>query len=274
LNFPARHGFELAGTLSINAPWAEITRTPLTANARAASGMKWGGAMSAEAIKPSNEKRVENAASSDSDLTHAEVQRDNTKRGIGGCLLYPLMLLIVQPILFLSMLNSVSTTSYPSKREVIWPYMIYDLLLLAAVIVLLVLFVKKSDILPAMFVLFLIIFSILSTLSANLFWRFPEARVAGRGDPMLSQMVMLFQTLLLVPYFVLDDRVRNTFVTDLAADSTLGIITRPLLPVASGLYGWLAGLGKKVYVFAIVFVIAVFMFGYAVDSIVLHGFIE
>ena len=230
--------------------------------------------MGAKAIKSSKEDRPKNAASSDLQPSDAGLQPDSAKRGIGGCLLYPLILLIVQPILFLSMLNAVSTTSYSARREVIWPYMTYDLLLLAAVIVLLVLFMKKSEILPAMFVLFLIIFSVLSTLSANLFWRFPEARVAGRGDPMLSQMVMLFQTLLLVPYFVLDDRVRNTFVTDLAADSTLGIITRPLLPLALRLYGRLVGLGKKVFVFAIVFVIAVFMFGYGVDSIVLHGFIE
>lgn len=228
--------------------------------------------MSVETIKPSNEEPMKNSGLIDLSSAVAESQHNEVKRGFGGCLLYPLILLIVQPIIFLSILNSVSKSSSPVR--VIWPYMIYDILLLAAVILLLVLFVKKMDILPAMFVLFLIVFSVLSSLSANLFWRFPEARVIGRGDPMLSQVVMLFQTLLLVPYFVLDDRVQNTFVNALSEQSTIGIFIKPLVPLAERLYGWLVGLGRKTYVFAIVFVIAAFMFGYAVDSIVLYGFIE
>ena len=207
-------------------------------------------------------------------LPDGEAQTGEVKRGFGGCLLYPLLLLIVQPISFLRMLSMVNQSSYMVRYEVFWPYMIYDLLLLAAVFILLVLFFKKMEVLPAMFVLFLIAFSLISSLSANLFWRFPEARVVGRGDPMLSQMVMLFQTLLLVPYFVLDDRVRNTFVNELEDGSMLGTIINPVVPLAKRLYNWLSGLGKKIYLFAIVFVIVSFLFGYAVDSIVLHGFIE
>jgi len=91
---------------------------------------------------------------------------------------------------------------------------------------------------------------------------------------MLSQMVMLFQTLLLVPYFVLDDRVRNTFVNELEEQSALRSIIKPFVPLAARLYAWLQGLGKKVFLFAILFVIAAFLLGYAVDSIVLYGIID
>jgi hypothetical protein len=233
-----------------------------------------GGAMSAETKKTLEESHKKNSTTGDSSLPDGAIQNEEVKQGFGGCLLYPILLLVVQPISFLRMLSMINQNSYAVRYEVIWPYMIYDFLLLAAVILLLVIFFKKMEVLPAMFVFFLVAFSILSSLSANLFWRFPESRVVGSGDPMLSQMVMLFQTLLLVPYFVLDDRVRNTFVNELDDDSVVGIIIKPFVPMAKRLYNWLVGLGKKVYLFAILFVIASFLFGYAVDSIVLHGFIE
>ncbi len=228
--------------------------------------------MDTESAKLSEETRGKVSTTGVSTLPDGETHNGEVKRGFGGCLLYPILLLVVQPISFLRMLSMLNQSSYMVRYEVFWPYMIYDLLLLTAVIVLSVLFFKKMEILPAMFVLFLIAFSVLSSLSANLFWRFPEARVGK--DPMLGQFVMLFQTLLLVPYFVLDDRVKNTFVNELEEQYALRSIIKPFVPLAARLYAWLQGLEKKVFLFAILFVIATFLLGYAVDSIVLYGFIK
>jgi hypothetical protein len=228
--------------------------------------------MSGKEIHTSNEEDKRVSRSGDSTSLESEKSQNDMKKGFGGCLLYPLFLLIVQPIAFIKAMDTTTNYSYAARYEVFWPYMIYDILLLVAVIVLLVLFWKKIKDLPAMYVLFLVGFSILSTLSANLFWRFPEARV--QKDPMLGQFVMLFQALLLVPYFVLDDRVRNTFVNDLDEQSLLGAIVRPFVPLSKRLYSWLKGLEKKVFVFAFLFVIASVLLGFAVDSIVLYGFID
>jgi hypothetical protein len=196
------------------------------------------------------------------------------KSGFGGCLLYPLLFLAAQPVLFVYMLATSFKSPLPNVTyRIFWPYTIYDLALLAAVITVLWLFVKKKAVAPAMFVLFLAVFAILSGLLVNVFWRLPEARVTGR-DPLSSHLAMLFNCLLLMPYFARDDRVKNTFIHAPAGDALVDQLIRPVAPVAERLYGWLARSGKRVFVYAFAFVILVFLIDWAVDSIVLYRFLR
>jgi hypothetical protein len=171
---------------------------------------------------------VEDAASAHG----VELQRSPTKTGIGGCLLYPLFFLGAQPCLFVYMLLHSRKISVPFvvRYRIYWLYLIYDLALLSAVAILLLLFVRKKAILPALFVLFLVSFSILSGLLANALWRLPEAQVVETtmGNPLWSHWVMLFQSLLLIPYFALDGRVRNTFTRALDERNLPDRLVKPI----------------------------------------------
>ena len=205
-----------------------------------------------------------------------EPQSHQAKTGVGGCLLYPLFFLIVQPLLFVNMLLT-STKSYSLGFQrvtyrIFWPYLLYDLLLLGAVVILLLLFVKKKAVLPAMFVFFLVLFAILSGLLANVFWRLPEARV--ERDTLGGHLVLLFQCLLLVPYFVLDGRVKNTFVRELDDRSLVDRLIRPIVTPTRLLYDWLVQRGKGVFLYTFAFVILVFVFDWVVDSLVLNVFLS
>ncbi len=217
---------------------------------------------------------VEDAASTQG----VEPQRSPTKAGIGGCLLYPLFFLGAQPFLFVYML--LNSRKIPGPFVVTYriygPYLIYDLALLSAVGILLLLFVRKKAILPALFVFFLVSFSILSGLLVNALWRLPGARVveAAIGNPLWSHFVMLFQSLLLIPYFALDGRVRNTFIRALDERNLLERLVKPIANPAERLYGWLARSGKRVFIYAFAFVVCMFFFDWVVDAIVLSLFLS
>jgi hypothetical protein len=224
--------------------------------------------------KSSNQVRTNQPLADDSSAHGVEPQSNKAKTGIGGCLLYPLIFLIAQPFLLVYMLLTSYNSPLPMVTyRIFWPYLIYDLLLLGAVVILLLLFARKKAILPAMFVFFLVLFSILSGLLTNLFWRLPEARVTGR-DPLLAHFVMLFQCLLLVPYFVLDGRVKRTFIHELDEHYIVDLMVKPIASTAERLYSWLVRRGKKVFLFTFAFVIFVALFDWAVDSIVLYVFLR
>ncbi len=202
-----------------------------------------------------------------------EPQSNKAKTGIGGCLLFPLLVLVAQPILFIYMLATARSSPWPmTTYRIFWPYMIYDLTLLGGVVILLMLFMQKKAILPAMFILFLVTFAILSGLVTNLFWRLPDARVTGR-DPLLSHFALLLQNVILIPYFALDFRVKNTFVHELDDRNPATQLTKPIVTFAERLYGWLVRRGKMVFLYTWIFVILVFLFDWAVDSIVLNVFL-
>ncbi len=203
-----------------------------------------------------------------------EAPRHQAKAGIGGCLLYPLIFLVAQPLLFVYMLLTSRKSPLPMVTyRIVWPYMIYDLALLGAVALLFIFFVRKKAILPALFVLFLVVFSVLSGLLADTLGRLPETRVTGR-DPLQSHLVTLFQCLLLIPYFALDRRVKNTFVRELDDRDSIDRLVKPIAAPAERLYGWLARRGKMVFVVTVAFVVGVFVFDWVVDSIVLNFFLR
>jgi len=207
-------------------------------------------------------------------VSPSSVAAPRGKAGIGGCLLYPVLFLVAQPIAFVLMLSEFSNPKpYYMRYSIYWPYMIYDLVMLGAVALLLVLFVRKKVILPALFVAFLVSFSILSGLLADTLSRLPQARVSGR-DPLQSHLVLLFQCLLLIPYFALDGRVKNTFIRPHDDRALLDQLVRPIAAPAERLYGWLARSGKKVFVYTFAFVIGVFVLDWIVDSIVLNVFLR
>jgi hypothetical protein len=196
------------------------------------------------------------------------------KSGFGGCLLYPLFFLAVQPFLFLYVLATSSRSPFPNTiTKIHWPYMIYDIVMLCLVGILLVLFFRKKATLPALFILFLVAFTLISGLGWSLTWRFPWSRVNG-NTLQGSHFVMLLQCLILIPYFVLDERVKNTFTNGFDEQSILDRFVKPIAIPAGRLYGWLARKGKKVFLFTILFVVFVFMFDWIVDSIVLYLIIK
>lgn len=200
-----------------------------------------------------------------------EPQQKAGKSGFGGCLLYPLIFLILQPILFIYMLLTSRSSPFPNASyRIFWPYMIYDLIMVGAVIIILLLFIRKKSALPAMFVLFLITFAILSGLLSDIFSRLPAARVTGR-EPMATHLAILAQCLVLIPYFTLSKRVKNTFTHPLDDRSIVDKIVKPVASPAQRLYNWLVRRGKHVIWISIVFVILVFLLDWLVDSIVLYG---
>jgi len=201
-------------------------------------------------------------------------QGKGVKAGIGGCLLYPLLFLIAQPLLFVYVLLTSRKSPFPmATYRIVWPYLIYDLALVAAVAILLVLFASKKETLPRMFILFLLVFSVLSGLLWSTLGRLPQTRVFGR-DPLSGHMVILLHCLVLVPYFALSDRVKNTFIEEFDDRQVVDRLVRPMAAPGRRLYDWLTGRGRKVILFTIAFVVAVFLFDWLVDSIVLNVFLS
>lgn len=191
------------------------------------------------------------------------------KSGFGGCLLFPLLVLLAQPVLFVFELLKGSARS----SHIYVPYLIYDLLLVGAVLFLLVLFLQKKKVLPALFNAYLLFFAFLASLMTAIFSRLAEARVTGR-EPMASFFALLFQCLLLVPYFTHDERVKNTFVNDFGSGSAPGEIIKLFAAPAVLLYRWLARRKlRTVILLTVGYVVLVFLFSWLVDSIVLNFFL-
>lgn len=191
------------------------------------------------------------------------------KSGIGGCLLFPLLILLAQPVLFVFEL--LKGTARSSRIYV--PYLIYDLLLVGAVLFLLVLFMQKKKVLPALFNAYLLSFTLLAGLLTAFFSRRAEARVTGR-EPMASFFALLIQCLLLVPYFTHSERVRRTFVNDFGSGSAPGEIIKLFAAPASLLYRWLTRRKlRTVILLTVAYMILVFLFFWLADSIVLNFFL-
>jgi hypothetical protein len=165
------------------------------------------------------------AAQATTDI-NAKSHSAQAKAGLGGCLLHPLLLLIVQPIAFVSMLlNPRDSTyfvppGYSVSYRIFWPNLIMDLVLVSAGLVLLVMFLRKKKIRPSLFTATWLILYTGATVMAIV-----VQRPAGVGDPIRTAMALFVQCLILIPYFVLSDRVKNTFVQELNPSSWL---ERPL----------------------------------------------
>ena len=190
------------------------------------------------------------------------------KAGLGGCLLYPLLFLIVQPIALIVMLANPRDNTYyvppgySVSYRIFWPNLITDLVLVGAALLLLVMFLRKKKILPSLFVTTLLILYTGATVVAIV-----VQRPAGVGDPIRTVMVLFVQCLILIPYFVLADRVKNTFVQELNPASwlerPLARFTRPL----DRLYGGLGRHRRTVTLMVLGYLIVVFMLGAALDSV-------
>ena len=190
------------------------------------------------------------------------------KAGLGGCLLYPLFFLIVQPIAFIAMLaNPRGSTyyvppGYSVSYRIFWPNLILDLVLVSAVSLLLVMFLRKKKFLPSLFSGTLLILYTGTTVAAILI-----QRPAGAGDPIRTVLVLFAQCLILVPYFVLSDRVKNTFVEEINPSSRLERTLARLNHPFDRLYSWLGQHRRTVTLVVLGYLIVVLMLGLALDSV-------
>ena len=175
------------------------------------------------------------------------------KAGIGGCLLYPVLFLVAQPIAFVVALSEFSKPKpYYMRYSIYWPSMIADLITLGLVMILSVVFFRKKRILPA---LFIVVVACLFVLWTGM--TFLLLRRAGTPDPIRSFMVLFLQCFILIPYFTLSKRVKNTFVRDLDGSSLLDILFVPMAGPLERLYNWLVRIGKWVFLLVLGFVTVV-----------------
>ncbi len=189
-------------------------------------------------------------------LTPGQRNQEN-KAGIGGCLLYPLFFLVMQPISLLVILTGYSTRrlcppGYRCRYQIIWPNVALDALIIILTLVLLVLFLRKKAILPALFVAVL---GLLFTLATGATMILPNP--GGDADPVRSFVVLFVQCFVLMPYFVLSKRVKNTFVAPLDSGSVLDRLVLPVAPLLERFYIWLVGRGKLIFLLVLGFVIIV-----------------
>ncbi len=132
------------------------------------------------------------------------------------------------------------------------------------------LFLQKKEVLPALYNAYLLFFTFLAGLLTAIFSRLAEARVTGR-EPMASFMALLFQCLLVVPYFTHSERVKNTFVHDFGSGSAPGEIIKLFAAPAGLLYRWLTRRKlRTVILLTFAYVILVFLFTWLVNSVVLN----
>ncbi|MDH4135164.1 MAG: DUF2569 domain-containing protein [Anaerolineae bacterium] len=181
-----------------------------------------------------------------------EPQGSQGKAGIGGCLIYPLLFLVVQPIAFLWALSALFRSRPYLRYEIYWPNAIADVITLSLTLAVLVMFLRKKRIVPALFVGLL---AFLFVLWAGM--AFILLRPAGTADPIGPFMVLFLQCFILIPYLTLSGRVKNTFVGELDSSSSLD---RLFIPIASPLerfYGWLVRIGKWVFLLVLSFVTVV-----------------
>jgi hypothetical protein len=199
---------------------------------------------------------------------NTESHSAQAKAGLGGCLLYPLLFLIVQPIAFVVMLlNPRDSTyfvppGYSVSYRIFWPNLIMDLVLVGAMLLLLVMFLRKKKILPSLFIATLLILYTGATVVAII-----VQRPAGVGDPIRTVMVLFVQCLILIPYFVLADRVKNTFVQELNPSSWLERPLARFTGLLDRLYGWLGRRRRTVTWMVLGYLIVVFMLGATLDSL-------
>ncbi|HSD84472.1 MAG TPA: DUF2569 family protein, partial [Anaerolineae bacterium] len=151
---------------------------------------------------------------------------------------------------------------YSVSYRIFWPNLIMDLVLVGAVLLLLIMFLRKKKFLPSLFNATLLILYTGATIVAIV-----VQRPAGVDDPMRTVLVLFAQCLILVPYFVLSDRVKNTFVQEPNPASwlerTLARFARP----CDRLYGWLGRHRRTVTLIVLGYLIAIFLIGAALDSV-------
>jgi hypothetical protein len=158
------------------------------------------------------------------------------------------------------------------STRIFWPYMVYDLVMVGGVLILLTLFLKRKATLPALFVFFMGSITLFTGALSTVFSRLSVARVSGR-DIFAVHMVLLFQCLILMPYLVIAERVQRTFTVESDDNAMLDRLVRPVALPAERLYNWLQRRGIKAILFVALFVVAVFILDFLVDSIVLRYFL-
>ncbi len=180
------------------------------------------------------------------------------KAGLGGCLLYPLLFLVVQPIgVVLSLFRRpqvyVPYGYYLAGYRVHWPSVLFNVIVAVLAVLLLVLFLRKKAIVPALFVALLGFWFALATL---LFLVVPPPPL-GVESPARVWLVLLLQCFILIPYFTLSRRVRNTFVREPDPTSALDRQFMPLSRPATRVYGSLVRGGPRVFLLVLGFVVGV-----------------
>ena len=196
-------------------------------------------------------------------ITNTEPHVSRSKTGIGGCLLYPLLFLIVQPLAFLSALTQRPYSPLPATYYIYWPNMILDVLIVCTTLILLVMFLRKKQILPALFIVALaILFAAATALSM-----FLPPPGGGATDPIRTLMVLFVQCFILIPYFVLSDRVKNTFVRDLDNSSAFEHLLMPLADPLGRFYGSLVKRRRWVFPIVLGYVIAVTGIGAVIGTL-------
>jgi hypothetical protein len=178
------------------------------------------------------------------------------KAGIGGWLVLPVIIVLVQPIaLVVETVKVVTAVVTPSSSFIYWPALCIDIILGALTIYIAVALFRKRPVTPMLFVLYSALAFVLwstanSVLPPEMFVPKGMIMFGGGGDGARAMVVAFVWGSALVPYFLFSRRVSATFVHEPAAESGLSrslvvlwqrLVRRRLLvsilwPVASVLY--------------------------------------
>ncbi len=147
-----------------------------------------------------------------------------------------------------------SYAGYAVTCQIYWPAMIYNLILVGLVLVVLSMFLRKKRIVPALFISALVIAAVLNAIIAAL------THPYFSSDLLYRLMVLLGNSLFLIPYLTRARRVKDTFVVELSPDSLWDRLFIPLDRPLERFYGWLTGIGRWIFLLSPGFAVVIMLF--------------
>lgn len=182
---------------------------------------------------------------------------------IRGWLWLPAIALLVQPLSFFagSILPFFQRHGPNIRLTVNVPVLIGDIVLLSMVAIVAWLFFNSKKISPALYILKIIIMVLM--------WEIMDGLIESQKDPPF--IGMMFHCLVIIPYLVLSERVKATFVEDLNSAIKIEKIFMGLSPFLLSFYLRIRKMRFLVFVLVILFLFFSIILNCAIRSLRIHG---
>jgi hypothetical protein len=181
---------------------------------------------------------------------------------IRGWLWLPALALMVQPIGFVTRcIVPFFRIHAPYVLKINVPILIGDIILLCMTAIVAWLYFSRKKIAPILYIINIIIMVLM--------WEILDGIIESQNDPPF--IAMMFHTLIIMPYLLLSNRVKETFIEELNEKIT---IERIFMGISQSLLSLYLKMGKKktnVFIFVILFQLFTILLNCALRSLRIDG---